>query len=44
MITDVSGQPVTPILKDHLLGPILDYLTVEDETDRPSRKTLVINN
>jgi len=39
MITDVSGHPIAPILKGHLLGPIfLDCLAVEDETDRPSRK------
>jgi len=38
MITDVSGQPVAPILNSHLLGPIfLDYWTVEDETDKLSR-------
>jgi len=39
MIIDVSGQPVAAISKGLRLGPIfLDYLTVEYETDRPSRK------
>jgi hypothetical protein len=35
--TDVSGQPIGPIFKGQVVFAFLDYLMLEDGTDRLSR-------